>query len=166
MLGFAGSRSAVSADQVAQATAYARIAVPTEALGAPEDRQAIVTQAVGGLSAGRHVLLSLDASGSQPAAPRELARLSAELVTEILARGRVGALVVAGGDTSSAILRRLQPHAIAFEGDIDRGVPLCRAEFDGAPPLPIVLKGGQVGQPDLFDVIVGKVFCRQNETGT
>ncbi|MDF0601263.1 four-carbon acid sugar kinase family protein [Psychromarinibacter sp. C21-152] len=159
VLAFAGSRSAVSAEQVARAGAFARLPVPPRSLLDPTEHRTIGAEAAAALASGQHVLLSLEDTTGDANAPHELARLSADLVSDILGGGDAGALLVAGGDTSSAILRRLAPHAIAYEGDIDPGVSLCRADFEDAPSLPIVLKGGQVGKLSLFDDIVGQVLC-------
>lgn len=165
ILGFAGSRSAVSADQVARAAGFTRIPVAPEAIAASDGRRALETATVETLSRGEHALLHLDDGPAAGVSSRDLARLSAMLVAAILGHGKAGALVVAGGDTSSAIVQRLAPRAIAFEGDIDRGVSLCTAAFDGSPTFPIVLKGGQVGRADLFDDMIDKVFTPPDTKG-
>ncbi len=165
VLAFAGSRSAVSADQVARATAFKRTPVSPKLIATEEGRRIVEEAAVETLSRGEHTLLHLDKCSGQGPTARDLAHLSARLVAAILAHDKAGALVVAGGDTSSAILKQLAPKAIAFEGDIDRGVSLCAAEFDAAPPLPIVLKGGQVGGPTLFDDITDRVFLLPRAAG-
>ena len=69
-----------------------------------------------------------------------------------------GGLVVAGGDTASAIVRALAPSHLQFLDDIDPGVPLCKATFADGRDLTMVLKGGQVGLPDLFDRIAHDVL--------
>jgi 3-oxoisoapionate kinase len=81
-----------------------------------------------------------------------------KLLSAAAARARAGGLVVAGGDTSSAIVRALKPRDMEFLGDIDPGVPLCKANFADGRDLPIVLKGGQVGLPDLFDRIASDIL--------
>ena len=59
---------------------------------------------------------------------------------------------VAGGDTSSWALRTLGPWALQWVGSLGPGVPLLRARADEAriDGLELVLKGGQMGPPDLF----------------
>jgi 3-oxoisoapionate kinase len=61
-------------------------------------------------------------------------------------------LGVAGGDTSSWILRTLDVWGLSFVGHLAPGVALCRAHahdrnLDG---IELMLKGGQMGPPDLF----------------
>ena len=66
---------------------------------------------------------------------------------------RVG---IAGGDTSSHAVQALGAWGLEWMGRIDAGVPLLRARAD-APAvdgLELMLKGGQMGGDELFDVLV------------
>jgi uncharacterized protein YgbK (DUF1537 family) len=68
-------------------------------------------------------------------------------------RAEIGMLGVAGGDTSSIVVRRLGFESLSFERRFDPGVAVCRArsarpDRDG---MRVLLKGGQVGKPDIFD---------------
>ncbi|MGM0858829.1 MAG: four-carbon acid sugar kinase family protein [Pseudomonadota bacterium] len=157
VLVFVGSRSSVSAEQVLQAQEYEVFALTPAQITADGDIDDVVEASCMALRAGKNVLLCIDAS-APVGTPRELAQRSAALVCEIVASTQVGALVVAGGDTSSAISRALDPQCIAYRGDIDRGVSLCTAEFADKSDLPVVLKGGQVGRLDLFDHLALAVF--------
>jgi uncharacterized protein YgbK (DUF1537 family) len=62
-------------------------------------------------------------------------------------------VVVAGGDTSGHAVKELNMYALSAIAALAPGAPLCRASSD-APwsAIEIVLKGGQVGQADLFCV--------------
>ncbi|TDE95139.1 hypothetical protein EXU48_10320, partial [Occultella glacieicola] len=68
-------------------------------------------------------------------------------------------LVVCGGDTSGHLLRALGVGALGIESRPWGNVALCRAHAPGAAydGTEMVLKGGQMGHPDLFeDVRLGR----------
>jgi len=95
--------------------------------------------------------------------PQEVATAQAELGTQraatliedafrevtraLLARG-VRAFVVAGGETSGAVVDALGVRALAIGPEIDPGVPWTRAL--GATPLWLALKSGNFGSDDFF----------------
>jgi uncharacterized protein YgbK (DUF1537 family) len=58
-------------------------------------------------------------------------------------------LVVAGGETSGAVVSRLGVHSLRIGGEIDPGVPWTYAEGDNVPLL-LALKSGNFGAPDFF----------------
>ena len=60
----------------------------------------------------------------------------------------VRALVVAGGETSGAVVTALDIRALAIGPEIDPGVPWTRAV--GEPPLWLALKSGNFGSDDFF----------------
>ncbi len=101
------------------------------AASAPPDAVAAVQQRLGRDAAGA---LIEDA----------MARIAATLV----ARG-VRRLVVAGGETSGAIVARLGVRALRIGAEIDPGVPWTYAEGDG-PALLLALKSGNFGARDFF----------------
>ena len=70
----------------------------------------------------------------------ELARRSVD--------GGVRRLIVAGGETSSAVVGALSVTAMQIGPEIDPGVPLLVT--DGEPKLALVLKSGNFGAPDFF----------------
>jgi uncharacterized protein YgbK (DUF1537 family) len=72
----------------------------------------------------------------------------ADLVLEILEGQAVGGLVVAGGETSGAVCRRLGLGALRVGRNIEPGVPLCHSL--GRFPLPVVLKSGNFGGTDFY----------------
>jgi len=69
------------------------------------------------------------------------------VATELRAAG-VRALVVAGGETSGAVVTALDIRALAIGPEIDPGVPWTRAV--GEPPLWLALKSGNFGSDDFF----------------
>ena len=56
-------------------------------------------------------------------------------------------LVVAGGETSGAVVQRLGVEALRIGREIDPGVPWCSAV---GQPLALALKSGNFGAPDFF----------------
>ena len=70
----------------------------------------------------------------------------AEIATGLLARG-VRRLVVAGGETSGAVVQALQVQRLRVGATIDPGVPWTQAE---GRPLLLALKSGNFGSVDFF----------------
>jgi uncharacterized protein YgbK (DUF1537 family) len=66
----------------------------------------------------------------------------------LVARG-VRRLVVAGGETSGAVVQRLGVSRLRIGPEIDPGVPWTRAEGGGTPLL-LALKSGNFGGRDFF----------------
>jgi uncharacterized protein YgbK (DUF1537 family) len=58
-------------------------------------------------------------------------------------------LVVAGGETSGAVVTALDLDAVTVGPEIDPGVPALAARRDR--PLALALKSGNFGAPDFFD---------------
>ena len=88
--------------------------------------------------------LGVQAAGTQ--VEQALGRLAVGL-----ARLGVGQLVVAGGETSGAVVQALGMRQLRIGAQIDPGVPWCagQAEATGRP-LHIALKSGNFGSPDFF----------------
>ena len=72
----------------------------------------------------------------------------AAIAEGLVARG-VRRLVVAGGETSGAVVSRLGIQSLRIGPEIDPGVPWTYAEGSGAPLL-LALKSGNFGAPDFF----------------
>ena len=157
-----GSLSPVTAAQVAHAASFTRIALAAARLASGDAaylhqlREAIVTH----LGAGRHVLaFTAPADGAGPTpdvSPTVLARACGTLLRAVLDRVPVRRVGVAGGDTSSYALGALDAWGLAYGGALSHGVPLCRLRSDAAhmDGVEIMLKGGQMGPPDLFETLV------------
>lgn len=84
--------------------------------------------------------------GSEAAGGRFEAIL-AEVATTLVARG-VRRLLVAGGETSGAVVQALGVEALTIGPEIDPGVPWTRSVGD--PDLALALKSGNFGAPDFF----------------
>jgi uncharacterized protein YgbK (DUF1537 family) len=83
---------------------------------------------------------------------RERAGMIMEHALATLARGLVNAgvrrLVVAGGESSGAVVQALGVRALAVGREIAPGVPWMTSLGD--PPLALALKSGNFGGPDFF----------------
>ncbi|WP_226628057.1 four-carbon acid sugar kinase family protein [Alloyangia pacifica] len=149
LLLFAGSRSSTTAAQVAAADRYRKLALTPEALR----MGTLVAPAAEMLHAGTPALVHLLPDADYGLSPDALADRCADFVAALLAQAEVGYLGLAGGDTSSRICGRLGFDTLAFERMLGPGVCICAARH--ADPLRdgmrVMLKGGQMGAPDLFD---------------
>jgi len=73
----------------------------------------------------------------------------AEVAAHVVERG-TGALIVAGGETSGAVLQRLGIESLRIGPEIDPGVPWTIGRRPGAPPLLLATKSGNFGSADIF----------------
>ena len=166
LLVISGSCSVVTERQIRYALhhGYLGTAVDAAALLAPPTaaaaRAAAVKAAIASLNAGRDTIL-YTALGS-PAAPAHGDRLGSalgSLLREIIARTAVRRVLLCGGDTSSYAIPQLGLYALTWLANLQPGAPLCRAyandEGSHLHHLELVLKGGQVGTDDFFDVVRG-----------
>ncbi len=77
-------------------------------------------------------------------------RALADIATGLVARG-VGQLIVAGGETSGAVVKALGINGLRIGPEIDPGVPWTSALYDdGRKPLSLALKSGNFGSTDFF----------------
>ncbi|MEU6814365.1 3-oxo-tetronate kinase [Streptomyces sp. NPDC046860] len=76
-------------------------------------------------------------------------RTLAEVARGLVARG-VRQLVVAGGETSGAVVQALGVTGLRIGPQIDPGVPWCAAALPDGETLHITLKSGNFGGPDFF----------------
>ena len=156
----------MTAAQIAQATerdGFAKLRVdPAALIGSDAAMAHAVTRAVGLLSEGRDVLL-LTAEGPDDMATlpdgaeagafnERLGTVLGHVLREVLAQSGVRRAVVAGGDTSSHATQQLALHALTVAAPLAPGCPLCVGYSDdpALAGLEIALKGGQMGQTDLF----------------
>jgi len=157
----AGSCSAATREQVARmarrhpAHALDPVAEPDAARLAAKALSAIAPA----LEAGKPFLVYSTAEPSQVAAAQ--ARLGAEraatliedalaIVAERLVASGVRRMVVAGGETSGAVVKALGVRALAIGPQIDPGVPWT-ASVGSEPRIALALKSGNFGAPDFFE---------------
>lgn len=161
-----GSCSVATEHQLRYAFANGYQAIPLE----PEDlihgshsgRDAAIENATTALAAGRDtVLYTALGTPANPAHGDQLGRVLGGVLREVLARtsdlpNPARRVMICGGDTSSHAVQQLGIYALTWAASIVPGGPLCKAhaddQFDG---LELVLKGGQVGGPEFFDLVRG-----------
>jgi len=147
---FAGSRSSLTLSQIGAAESLARLPVaPKDMVIDGEARRAASAWAQERLGRGQNCLIYLTAETAADVTPARLAQESARFTDEVLRAARPKGLVVAGGDTSSAIVKRLAPDYLDYAGALCPGVPILRARLQGYD-LSLALKGGQMGEVDFF----------------
>jgi uncharacterized protein YgbK (DUF1537 family) len=91
-----------------------------------------------------------------PVAPLAAAQL-ADAIEDCLAelavaamRGDTRQLLVAGGETSGAVVERLGVRRLAIGPSIAQGVPWTSARLAGGTDVNLALKSGNFGDPDIF----------------
>jgi uncharacterized protein YgbK (DUF1537 family) len=165
----AGSLSPLTEVQIAAAHSYLRVELdPLQMTGDAAsaylaERVAAIT---GPLRDGRNVLAfttrraaqvgdatdGTDAGGVLP----QLAHACAALLQAVLGKVSLQRIGIAGGDTSSFAVRALDTWGLSYLAPLPAGVTVCRlhadrSELDG---MEIMLKGGQMGDADLFEQLL------------
>ena len=158
-----GSLSPITARQIGEARSYETQPIDAARLAAgdPAYRDEAAARALASLRAGRHVLAHtsrIDAPEPSEGVgdPVALARGCGQLLKSVLTAFPVSRAGVAGGDTSSHALDALDAWGLGYAGELSPGVALCRLRAD-APALDgleVILKGGQMGRPDVFEALL------------
>ena len=150
ILAVAGSRSAMTARQVDAAHSYQRVPVQPEDLAVP-DR--IANRCAHILGKKRNVMVHLQPDVDYARTPNELSGCLARLTKTILSQHRAVGLAVAGGDTSSTLVSELGFRSLSFIERAGAGVAVCLGHAADGPldGTILLLKGGQVGDVDLFE---------------
>ena len=156
VLAVSGSCAPQTAEQVRHAIAAGWEPIPAPSAAA--DAGGAVERALAALAAGRSVVVH-SATAGRGSPPREagapapdLDALLARFVAAALDLTPVRRFVLAGGDTAGGVLRHLGAETAELAG-LAGGLPVCRVsskrpELDG---VEVVLKGGQVGGPDVLE---------------
>ena len=164
-----GSVSEATEAQIAAAEAagFETIALDAAAL-IGEDPDSIAAAAAAGseaLARGAAPLLHTARGPDDPRVAAALARrdamgLAPEAAAERIGRGlgramarlgpRAERLVVAGGDSSGFVTEELGVRALTALAPVEPGAPLMRAHGGACDAKELVLKGGQMGRPDLL----------------
>lgn len=155
----AGSLSPVTARQVAAARSFETVWLDPRALaaGAPEHLDALAQQLASRLVQGRHVLAcTAQAVPDAAVSALALANAGGALLARVLAAAPVRRVGVAGGDTSSLAVQALDAWGLSYLATLSTGAPLCRLHSDqpGLDGCEILLKGGQMGDEDVFERLV------------
>lgn len=157
----AASLSPVTAAQVAMCHSYEKIALQARTLLVDAAyRQAQCRKICDVLAKKRHVLAYVDQqNGRDPGIDSgDLAQGTAQFVCDVMhglaGRGiRLGHLGIAGGDTSSQAVARLNVWALSYSRILSPGVTVCTMHSDDVmlDGLEVMLKGGQMGTEDVFE---------------
>jgi uncharacterized protein YgbK (DUF1537 family) len=149
LLVFAGSRSSVTADQVARAASLEPLALTPARLGDP----ATIDRVAARLDREAPLLVHLEPGADYGRSPDRLADDCAAFVTAVARQVPLRALGLAGGDSSSRIVARMGFDALDFLADLGQGACVClgRHADPAQDGMPVMLKGGQMGSADLFD---------------
>lgn len=121
----------------------------------------VQNEATARLRRGARVLLRSSAAAGERAAqgervgeeaarelPARLEALFGEVARGLVAAGAARRIIVAGGETSGAVVEALGIEAAEVEAILDPGVPALRVL--GGPPLRLALKSGNFGAEDFF----------------
>lgn len=156
----AGSRSQATAMQVSQAHGFSKLTLAPADI--QKDRDAMLSwltsRSLELLSQGRHVLAVVSEDMDHTLSRVDLALFTAELAAAVVGSGQIDRLGIAGGDTSSLALQQLGVESLSYGADIEPGLCLCTLHSRQQPAsngLEVVLKGGQMGKPDLFMNLTG-----------
>jgi len=157
-----GSCSEATNGQVAVWRAAGRKALhidPLDLHQGNQTAQALLTQAQAALAQGPVLVYATAAPASVKAVQAALGvQAAGELVEHALAHiaqglvaGGVRRLVVAGGETSGAVVQALQVAQLRIGAPICPGVPWTQAALPGSgEPMLLALKSGNFGGPDFF----------------
>jgi uncharacterized protein YgbK (DUF1537 family) len=109
-------------------------------------REPVLVYATATPEAVRQVQAELGVEHAGNLVEQALATIALDLV-----RAGVGQMIVAGGETSGAVVRALGVKGLRIGPEIDPGVPWTTTlHDDGTPPLALALKSGNFGSEDFF----------------
>ncbi len=164
LLVVSGSCSAATARQLRYALDhnYYGFAIEPSELLAPDTgdaaQETVLSDACASIQSGRNtVLYTTLGLPSDTVQGDQLGRTLGLLLRNIVERSGVRRVLLCGGDTASHAVQQLGLYALTWVANLQPGAPLCRAHaIDPRLPmqnLEIVLKGGQVGTDDFFDIV-------------
>lgn len=151
-----GSCSPVTEAQIRWAAAHGFANIRVDVSGC--DVASSLNAALTALSKGKSVVLYTALGANDRTADEggeKLGRKLGALLRDVLIQSGVRRAIVAGGDTSSHSVKQLGIDALTFAGLTTPGAPLCRCHaganvLDG---LELVLKGGQMGPANFFELV-------------
>lgn len=158
-----GSRSPVSAQQVENAQGYHKILIQPDDIEAGQEEllNSLIASCLEHIKQGHHVMAIVGEGMNHSLSRVEVARFTADLVSNIAFSGLIDRLCIAGGDTSSLALQSLGVESLSFRADVEPGLCLCRVHSkaqDTVDGLEVILKGGQMGTPRLFDTFTDPIL--------
>ncbi|MGU3493030.1 four-carbon acid sugar kinase family protein [Xanthobacteraceae bacterium A53D] len=160
----AGSLSPITRRQRDAATSYGKVQLDAARLARDPAYAAAQAAAIGAeLRGGRSMLATTapdggagEGAGETSLPPGEVAAATAAFLNAVLAQAPVKRLGIAGGDTSSRAVQALDLWGLSYLGMPSPGVAVCRVHSDvpALDGLELMLKGGQMGAPDLFERLI------------
>jgi 3-oxoisoapionate kinase len=168
VLAVSASASSTTAAQIGDAMAHgwADVPVPVELLNSddPGLTAAVEEHTAAALSAGRDVVVHTTRgsedpryAASGPADPRHIGGLLGTLVGRMATAGLTRDVAVLGGDTSSHALMAMGVRELRVSDQFVTAGPVCRTDDHAAVAgCRLLLKGGQVGPPDILRLFAGR----------
>jgi uncharacterized protein YgbK (DUF1537 family) len=145
----AGSRHAATAAQVDALRRDGALVVQPDRVLLEQADAACVASTVGHvietLQTGRVVVVSTTSLPDVPVAGALIASRLASIVVDVCDRGRVGGLVLTGGDTAAAVCRALAADSVWLTGEVAPGIATATLIGGRHPGLPVVTKAGGFG---------------------
>lgn len=123
-------------------------------LGLNESIKTVIDAIALGMSADRSVVLTTSGLNDVHDSDQAVADYLGEIVRGLATDGRLGGLVLTGGDVSAAVCRALGPTAIWLRGEVQPGIPWGLLVGGVAPGLPVVTKSGGFGGADALVVAI------------
>jgi uncharacterized protein YgbK (DUF1537 family) len=157
VLVLAGSLSPVTAGQVAASPSFHTVIAEAALLSQDADYAAqLLAQVTGPLRDGRPVLVRTSTPAAAPQNPAAIAQATGRFLRDILQAVPLRRVGIAGGDTSSQAVLALDLWGLSYLTTLAPGVAVCRAHsgLAGVDGLEIMLKGGQMGPPGLFEQLL------------
>ncbi|MCL5275041.1 MAG: hypothetical protein M1434_09920 [Chloroflexi bacterium] len=106
------------------------------------------------LATGRDVILTTAGTGDSPLGKDAIAQRFGALVTQVLARVDVAALVLTGGDIAAAVCTALGAQRLRLHGELQPGIALGELADGAHAGLPVVTKaGGFGGERAIADIL-------------
>jgi uncharacterized protein YgbK (DUF1537 family) len=155
-----GSLSPVSRAQADASPSYAHVEIDADDMQAHgRAATSVLERVVSLLRSGRSVMLRTARPTGGSVVPEQalaIARASADLLRRVLREMPLRRIGIAGGDTSSHAALALDIWGLAYRRSLAPGVTLCalRSDARDLDGVEIMLKGGQMGPPALFETLV------------
>jgi 3-oxoisoapionate kinase len=178
VLAVSASASSTTAAQIGDAMAHgwADVPVPVELLNSddPGLTAAVEEHTAAALSAGRDVVVHTTRgsedpryAASGPVDPGHIGGLLGTLAGRMAAAGLTRDVAVLGGDTSSHALMAMGVRELRVSNQFVTAGPICRTDDRATVAgCRLLLKGGQVGPPDILRRFAGRSAPLTNPAGT
>lgn len=149
----AGSRSKSTASQIEAARRFEKLPIRSADLSSTAGIANFAIRCAAQMREKGNLIAHLMPAEDYGAQGIELALRLAALTQAVFSQSTIGKLGIAGGDTSSIIIRRLGFDSLDLLHRMAPGVALCKGHSirPELANMTLMLKGGQVGGIDIFD---------------